>query len=66
MRDESGLEKAYSARPGDLQPKFKATNCTCSFCLLVFSLDDPSEHDLSIFLIHLWKKHGLKLGEPER
>jgi hypothetical protein len=37
----------------------------CSFCLLVLSLKDPSETDLSVFLYHLIRNHGLKIGEPK-
>jgi hypothetical protein len=37
----------------------------CPFCLLVLSLRDPSETDLSVFLIHLMRNHGLKIGEPK-
>jgi hypothetical protein len=37
----------------------------CAFCLLVLSLRDPSETDLSVFLLHLMRNHGLKIGEPQ-
>jgi hypothetical protein len=59
------MEKARPSSPGDIRPQFRATNCTCSFCLLVFSLRDPSESDLSTFVLHLRRSHGLKVGEPE-
>jgi hypothetical protein len=57
-----------NARPlgfGDLGFLLAHTNCTCSFCLLVFTLRDPTEGDLSALQSHLEKSHGLKLGEPE-
>jgi len=58
-----------STRPeswGDVSSQFKATNCACSFCLLIFSLREPSERDLLRFRRHLQANHGLKLGELER
>jgi len=59
------MENAHAVRPDPLS-RFIATSCTCSFCLLVFSLDDPSENDLCMFQLHLRRVHGLKMGEPER
>lgn len=59
------VEKPYPPRSGDPLTQFNSANCTCSFCLLVFSLSDPSERDLRTFRSHLQAKHGLKLGEPE-
>ncbi len=49
----------------DPRSRFKGTSCTCSFCLRVFFLRDASETELSAFLSHLEKDHGLKLGEPK-
>ena len=51
--------------PWDLRSKFRATNCTCSFCLFVFSMRDPSERDLVTFQVHLQRVHGLIPGEVE-
>ncbi len=60
------MENAHSPRRDDLPSHFRATNCTCSFCLLVFSIRDPSVTEISTFRLHLQRVHGLKVGEPER
>ena len=59
------MEKSHPTRSEDIRPLSKAANCTCSFCLLVFSMKDPTEANLSTFRSHLQRVHGLKVGEPE-
>jgi len=60
------MEKTHESSADDLWSQFKATNCTCSFCLLVFAMKDPTENDLFTFHLHLQRIHGLKVGEPQR
>jgi hypothetical protein len=54
----------HSLGPEQLR-EFRASNCTCSFCLFVFSMRDPSEKDLVTFQLHLQRVHGLTPGEIE-
>jgi hypothetical protein len=60
------MESPNSARPTDSRAAIKNANCTCSFCLLVFSMRELSVRDAQKFRRHLQTNHGLKLGEPER
>jgi len=59
------MERGLPPRSGHLGSQVRPTNCTCAFCLLVFSMKDPTEADLLKFRLHLQRIHGLKVGEPE-
>jgi hypothetical protein len=59
------MEKPSSSRSDDQHAPIKNANCSCSFCLRVFSMRELSVRDAQKFRAHLQTNHGLKLGEPE-